>query len=411
MPKLKPNTHAPIRLGALLVKHGISQGELAESIRQPNGRPMSRVAMNMLINHGVWPVVTPREEIIRATVDLLRAAGIDEEDMADIWEIDPANPVRQGNPYKHRTTYQPHSRPRAIESEIREMLHPATKTHFGLMRDPFQHDVLSSDDVYLPLNYREIRESMLWAARNGSLMAVIGESGAGKSVIMRDIIERLETDDEQRFVAIQPRVIDKTRLNANMITEAIIYDLAPDAKPRRSAEGRERQAQTLIKDAYKAGKQCVLVIEEAHDITVHVLKLLKRYWEIVSGHRHLLGIILVAQPELLTKLDAYRYEARELINRLEIATIDPLGADLEGYLEKKFKRVGKTMSDILAPDVCDTLRLKLRRDVGKKQVSILYPLRVNVDLTRAMNKAADLGMPRVTGKTIEALYPTAGKEA
>lgn len=409
MPKLKPNTHAPIKLGAVLVRYGISQGELADRIKQPTGRPLSRVAVNMLINHGEWPRTTDRAEIVRVAESLLRGAGARDDELADIWEIDPTNPAHQGNPSKHRNPTQ-RLQEATIDSEIREMLHPATKTHFGLIRDPFQNDVLSSDDVYLPLNYREIRESMLWAARNGSLMAVIGESGAGKSVIMRDVIERLESDDEQRIVAIQPRVIDKTRLNANMITEAIIYDLAPDAKPRRSAEGRERQAQTLIKDAYKAGKQCVLVIEEAHDITVHVLKLLKRYWEIVSGHRHLLGIILVAQPELQTKLDAYRYEARELINRLEIATIDPLGADLEGYLQKKFQRVGKAMNEILAPDVCDTLRLKLRRDVGKKQVSILYPLRVNVDLTRAMNKAADLGMPMVTGKTIEALYPTTFKE-
>lgn len=409
MPNLKPNTHAPIKLGAVLVRYGISQGELADRIKQPTGRPLSRVAVNMLINHGEWPRTTGRAEIERVAVSLLRGAGASDDELADIWELDPTHPAHQGNPSRHR---HPTQRLQAdIESEIREMLHPATKKHFGLARDPFQNDVLSSDDVFLPLNYREIRESMLWAARNGSLMAVIGESGAGKSVIMRDVIERLESDDEQRIVAIQPRVIDKTRLNANMITEAIIYDLAPDAKPRRSAEGRERQAQTLIKDAYKAGKQCVLVIEEAHDITVHVLKLLKRYWEIVSGHRHLLGIILVAQPELQAKLDAYRYEARELINRLEIATIDPLGADLEDYLEKKFKRAGRAVQDILAPDVCDTLRLKLRRDVGKKQVSILYPLRVNVDLTRAMNKAADLGMPMVTAGTIESLYPTVGKES
>lgn len=409
MPNIPPGTHAPLRLGAVLVWYGLSQGDLADRIRQPTGRPLSRVAVNQLINHGVWPRTTDRTQIIGTTEAMLRQAGADEDDLVDIWEIDPAHPIHQGNP-AHRRTLTP--RPEAaIDSEIREMLHPATKKHFGLSRDPFQNDVLSSDDVYLPLNYREVRESMLWAARNGSLMAIIGESGAGKSVIMRDVVERLDADEEQRIVTIQPRVIDKTRLNANMITEAIIYDLMPDAKIRRSSEGKERQAQTLIRDAYKAGKQCVLVIEEAHDISVHVLKLLKRYWEIVAGHRHLLGIILVAQPELQAKLDAYRYEARELINRLEVNTLAPLGADLEGYLEKKFRRAGKSTQDILAPDVCDMLRLKLRRDVGKKQVSVLYPLRVNVDITRAMNKAADLGMPIVTAQTIESLYPTVSKGA
>ncbi|MBK6742488.1 MAG: hypothetical protein IPG66_05720 [Hydrogenophilales bacterium] len=138
MPSIKPGTHAPLRLGALLVRHGLSQGELAEAIRQPNGRPLSRVAMNMLINHGVWPVVTPREEIIRVTETMLREAGVDDDELVDIWEIDPANPAHMGNPAKHRAYANTH-RPRAIEeSETREMLHPATKKHFGLSRDPFK---------------------------------------------------------------------------------------------------------------------------------------------------------------------------------------------------------------------------------------------------------------------------------
>ncbi|MBK6742487.1 MAG: AAA family ATPase [Hydrogenophilales bacterium] len=271
---------------------------------------------------------------------------------------------------------------------------------------------MSGDDLFFSLNFREVREAMLWAARNGSMMAVIGESGAGKSEIARDVIETIESAEDQSIRVIQPKVIDKQKLTSSMITEAIIYDIAgKDAKVRRTTEGKERQAQTLLKESDRAGMRHVLIIEEGHDLSIHTLKLLKRYWEIVTGHRHLLGIVLIAQPELQTKLDAYRYEARELINRLEIATLDPLGADLDGYLEKKFKRVGKAMSEILAPDVCDTLRLKLRREEGKKQFSMVYPLRVNVDITRAMNKAADLGMPMVTGKTIEALYPSTGKEA
>lgn len=398
--------YQPIRLKRVLAEHGIRQGEIGVRVMQPSGRPLSRIGVNQLINFGLWPATTSRETIMDATHDLLRERGVPEPEIATIWQPEERDPKgiqpqhRQPGGAAHLTHARHHE---TQDSETREMLHPSTRKHFGLFRDPFQNDVLSTDDVYLPLNYREIREAMLWSARNGSLIAVVGESGAGKSVLMRDVIESIQADSDQQILAIQPQIIDKTRLTSSMITEAIIYDLMPDAKIRRTAEGKERQAQTLLRDSHKAGKRHVLVIEEAHDLSIHTLKLLKRFWEIVEGHRHLLGIVLVGQPELQSKLDNYKYEARELINRLEIATLEPLGRDLEGYLAMKFDRIGKQLADFLSPDACDALRAKLQRQVGKDRISLLYPLRVNVEITRAMNKAADLGMPLVDAAVISKL--------
>lgn len=406
MPTPRNQPYQPITLKTVLLRHGISQSEFGARVLQPSGKPVSRVAINRLLNHGEWPVTTRRQDIETAAVDLLRERQVPEDEIASIWA--PATLDRpHGMPIHYRPggapfgRRQPHHEP--DDSETREMLHPSTRKHFGLFRDPFQNDVLSSEDVFLPINYREIREAMLWSARNGSLIAVVGESGAGKSVLMRDVIESIQSDSDQQILAIQPQVIDKTRLTSGMITEAIIYDLLPDAKIRRTSEGKERQAQGLLRASHKAGKRHVLVIEEAHDLSIHTLKLLKRFWEIVEGHRHLLGIILVGQPELQAKLDNYRYEARELINRLEVATLEPLGRELEAYLEMKLKRVGKTLADILDTDACDALRQKLQRQVGKDRVSLLYPLRVNVEITRAMNKAADLGMPLVDAAVIAKL--------
>lgn len=406
MPLPRNTLHQPIRLKTTLRVHAIPQFELSASILQASGKPLSRVALNILLNHGVWPVTTPESEIRARTEALLREHGVDAAEIATIWQAEDHDmPHGQARHYRSGgVPFTPrHHAQQTTESEIHEMLHPSTRKHFGLFRDPFQNDVLSSDDVFLPLNYREIREAMLWAARNGNLMATIGESGAGKSVLIRDVIESIQGDDEQQIIAIQPQIIDKTRLTSSMITEAIIYDLMPDAKIRRTAEGKERQAQTLLRDSNKAGKRHVLVIEEAHDLSIHTLKLLKRFWEIVEGHRHLLGIILVGQPELQSKLDNYKHEARELINRLEIATLEPLGRELENYLAMKFKRINKPMEEVLTADACDALRMKLRRQVGRDLISLLYPLRVNVEITRAMNKAADLGMPLVDAALVEKL--------
>ena len=401
LPRNTPK-HQPIRLKTTLRVHSIRQRDLAEVIVQASGKPLTRVALNILLNRGVWPVTTPEMEIRTRTEALLREHGVEEAEIATIWQPEDHDMTHgQAQHYlPGGAPFTPRHHPETPDSETREMLHPSTRKHFGLFRDPFQNDVLSSDDVFLPINYREIREAMLWAARNGSLIAAIGESGAGKTVLMRDVIESIHGDADQQMRVIQPRVIDKSRLTSVMITEAIILDLMPTARIKRTLEGKERQAQELLLVSHMAGMRHVMVIEEAHDLSIHTLKLLKRFWEITEGHRHLLGIILVGQPELKTKLDNYQYEARELINRLEISTLEPLGRELENYLAMKFARVNKPLADILAPDACDALRLKLRRQVGRDMISLCYPLRVNVEITRAMNKAADLGMPLVDAAVV-----------
>lgn len=398
--------YMPLVLKGVLKNYGIDQTTWAKAITQANGKPMSHSASTQLLNWNEWPKQTPEFSIKKQTEDWLLDQGVAPEDIKGIWSIDPEDRFRNQHPTGVHVG-QHKGRPDTPEMEIREMLYPDTKKHFNLFRDPFLNDVTEAKDVYLPMNYRQTREAMIWAARNGNLIAVVGESGAGKSVLMRDAIERITSDDEQQMRIIQPQVIDKTRLTSGMITEAIIYDLAPDAKVRRSMEGKERQAQTLLKDSHKAGRRHVLVIEEAHDLSIHTLKLLKRYWEIVEGHRHLLGIILIGQPELQARLENHSYEARELINRLEIASLEPLGRDLEGYLDMKFKRVGAEMGDILGADAADAIRMKLVREVtsGKatSRSSLLYPLHVNCLVTRAMNKAAGIGMPRVNAEVIQTL--------
>lgn len=406
--RLLTNCHGspymPLTLKGVLQRRGIDLATWAKNVTQANGRPMSHSAANQLINWNEWPRQTPEYSIRKQTEDWLASQGVAPEEIRGIWTIDPEDRYRNQHPAGVHIG-QHASAGADPDMETREMLFPATKTHFNLFRDPFQNDVMESRDVFLPINYRQIREAMLWAARNGSLMAVVGESGAGKSVLLRDAMERILDDADQQMRVIQPQVIDKTRLTSSMITEAIIYDLAPDARIRRTLEGKERQAQALLKDSHRAGRRHVLVIEEAHDLTIHTLKLLKRYWEIVEGHRHLLGIILIGQPELQRRLENYSYEARELINRLEIIPMEPLGKDLEDYLRMKFARIGAKLDDVLAPDACDALRARQMRDVtvnGRIQgkVSQLYPLAVNVAITRAMNRAAELGAPLVTGDVI-----------
>ncbi|MFP4733744.1 AAA family ATPase, partial [Pasteurella multocida] len=84
------------------------------------------------------------------------------------------------------------------------------------------------------------------------------------------------------------------------------------------------QLHRVLKDSARAGNQHVLIIEEAHSLPVPTLKHLKRFFELEDGFKKLLSIVLVGQPELKLKLSERNFEVREVVQRCEIVTLEPL---------------------------------------------------------------------------------------
>lgn len=284
------------------------------------------------------------------------------------------------------------------------MLSPNAKKHFAFPRDPFVDDVQSAADVFLSADQRYIREAMFTTAKHGGFLAVVGESGAGKTVLRRDLIDRVQRD-AQLIVLIQPRLIDKGTMTAGGICEAIIGDLRDGEKIPRSLEAKARKVEQLLKDSSRAGNVHCLMIEEAHDLSIQTLKFLKRFWELEDGFKKLLSIVLVGQPELKTKLDErVHYEAREVIRRCEVAELAPLDNSLEEYLTLKFKRVGKGLGELFSNDAYDAMRSRLTRLKGAgKVVSMVYPLTVNNLVTSALNLAAEIGADKISADVIKEL--------
>jgi type II secretory pathway predicted ATPase ExeA len=150
------------------------------------------------------------------------------------------------------------------------MLTLKTFKKFGIAADPFTGDVVKSDDVYLTDETRFIADYLLQAAKAGGMVALIGESGSGKTTIRRYAIDRMERE-EQKVRIIAPRTIDKTRLTTSSICDAIIRDCSTET-PKRTLEAKARQIEKILTNSSRAGYSHVLMIEEAHDLTVTILK-------------------------------------------------------------------------------------------------------------------------------------------
>lgn len=282
------------------------------------------------------------------------------------------------------------------------MLTGETLKHFRLFRSPFTNDIRDTADIYMSDEHRYIEAAMIDAARHGGFLAVIGEVGSGKSVIRKKVVSELQKDDNSRII--YPRMIDKTRITAASICDAIVLDLS-DEGPKMRLEQKTRQVEKLLISRSKAGCHVCLMIEEAHDLSVRVLKLLKRFYEIEDGYKKAVGIILIGQPELGSLFnEADHYDMREVIRRCQVAYILGLNGNIKDYLSLKFKRVNVDLKSIINDEAIRALSSRLMdKDVRGKKISNAYPLTVNNYIVRAMNLACDMGEQMVTAAVINNL--------
>ena len=301
----------------------------------------------------------------------------------------------------------------------KQMLHPATRRHFGLTADPFSNDITKSGDVFISPDIRYVRETLWQHAKHGGLLALVGESGSGKSTTVADFKDRLQHEGRD-VIIIEPSVLymeendakGKT-LKSAAIVQAIVATIAPSVPPKRDAEARARQVHQLLTAGHRAGQRHVLIIEEAHCLPTATLKHLKRFAELKDGLAPLLSIVLVGQTELRQRLAVNNAEVREVAQRCDLIELPPLDNNLAEYLKFKLARVGCDLAKVITADGIDALRERLtfahrRAGSGKLQaqalstsVSLVYPLAVANALTAAMNLAATLGAPVVDADIVK----------
>lgn len=292
----------------------------------------------------------------------------------------------------------------------KQTLTEAARKKFGLFTNPFDGEVTSDEEMFVNGEIRFVREAAWQAAVGGRFVAIVGESGAGKTTMLDDLKEQI-LKEHKPLVFIEPSVLgmedSDTRgksIKSAGIQTAIVMTLDPTEGVAQSDEKRARQVKRMLEESTTAGRSHLLVIEEAHSLPIPTLKHLKRLHERMRlGRRPMLGILLLGHPELEGKLN--RFDVREVMQRCEVARLCPLGADLSAYLQFRANTVGRKVDEFITADGVDELRARLTVTPGDKSapVSLLYPLNVNNWMAAALNTAAGLGAPRVDRDVIRAV--------
>ena len=394
-------------LADVLAAHELTQADLAAGVG------LSRAAANRLVKHGQLPARKTRE-VRQRLLAWLTQRGVPQAQAQTL--LDPNKEVGPGG-LQPTEAVPPEAETNQPQGELemlldKQSLTPEARQHFALPRNPFVDDVQTPDDVFHTASVRYARAALLDCAQHHGFVALVGESGAGKSTLAEELEERLRKEAAGRETLImRPYVLGMEEndakgktLKSGALAEAVIHALDPSATPRISAQARFRQMHQLLQASYQGGRRHLLLIEEAHCLPTATLKHLKRFLEIKDGMRRLLGVCLIAQPELRVRLSAQNKDLREVAQRCEFVALEPLSNDLEGYLAHKFARFGLAAKDVFAPDAFDAIRQRLiylpRGARAGDAISICHPLVVNNLVTRAMNAAALVGSPVVDANVV-----------
>ncbi len=130
------------------------------------------------------------------------------------------------------------------------------------------------------------------AAEARLFVSVLGARGSGKTHAVRRALRRVPN-----VRVVEPLRLRRECLHIGDIELAIVRELPPNDRPRRSGEARSVQVRRLLGQGAQKSR-IVLVIDDAHVLHHATLRALKRLRELAwLGVSPLLGIVLVGQAD------------------------------------------------------------------------------------------------------------------
>jgi type II secretory pathway predicted ATPase ExeA len=180
---------------------------------------------------------------------------------------------------------------------------------FNLKNKPFS---LLPDPEFLFLSSRHaIGLSLLEYSLTGQagFCVITGEIGSGKTTLVRAFLERVSGD----FTI---GLISNTHHGLKDIAAWAMASFGEKPSGTHPAETYQELMEYLIAE-YGAGRQCILIVDEAQNLSIEVLEELRLLSNINSGKDLLLQVVLVGQPELLEKLR--RPELSQFAQRIAVS--------------------------------------------------------------------------------------------
>jgi len=260
------------------------------------------------------------------------------------------------------------------------------KQFFQLRHAPFS---IAPDPHYLFMSerHREALAHLLFGVdAGGGFVLLTGEIGAGKTTVCRCFLEQVPPNCNVAYIF-------NPRLTAVELLRTICEEFRlPAPASDSSVKDLVDQLNEHLLAAHAAGRNNVLIIDEAQNLSLSVLEQLRLLTNLETSERKLLQIILIGQPELRDMLA--RPELEQLAQRV-IARyhLDALSARETGaYISHRLAVAGLLGATPFPPRLTGLIH-KITRGV---------PRRINLLCDRALLGAYATGVRQVDRRILRA---------
>ena len=191
---------------------------------------------------------------------------------------------------------------------------------FGLAQPPFS---IAPDPRYLYMSerHREALAHLLYGVGGGGgFVLLTGEIGAGKTTVCRCFLEQVPAGCQVAYI-FNPK-LTALELLMSVCDEFAVTLTLPVPGPASVKTYIDALNRHLLA-AHAQGRHCVLIIDEAQNLSPEVLEQLRLLTNLETSERKLLQIILIGQPELRSQLAAPDLEqlAQRVIARYHLGAL------------------------------------------------------------------------------------------
>ncbi len=188
--------------------------------------------------------------------------------------------------------------------------------------------------LYLSPTHQEALQHLKYGVneRKGFIV-LVGEVGCGKTTLCRRFLNELDPARFDTALILNPRITETQML------KAILTELGETAIARTQHD-LVAQVNRVLMDRIEQGRDIVLIIDEAQNLTFEVLEQIRLLSNLETDKQKLLQIVLMGQPELKDVLA--RKELRQLRQRILVHyELNPLTTtDVAHYVHHRLSLAG-----------------------------------------------------------------------
>jgi len=174
-------------------------------------------------------------------------------------------------------------------------------------------------------------------------VVLTGEIGCGKTTLVKKLLTEL--DNENCLVA----KIFQTQLDDVELLQAVLVEFGLNPFNAKKVELID-MLNTFLLEGYQQGKQLVLIVDDAHNLSTKVLEEIRMLSGLETQKEKLLHVILVGQPQLNEMLDLPDME--QLLQRVRLRFhIKALTQDeTAAYIAHRLKIAGAERQDLFTAE-------------------------------------------------------------